>query len=156
MENVTNSKGEILNPDTFGEWKRVNSLTYLFGNELPWERDFFKDWQCNTKFWTSGIVSECNGTKLSSLVWCSSYNFYFDENIWHLNETQSNVIEICCYARCIGQRYRKILDKSLDTQNLYRFVEDQLSNSDTDLQVLYKTLTACSYQSKKWMAKTKN
>ncbi|XP_065334788.1 uncharacterized protein LOC135936037 [Cloeon dipterum] len=124
VSSLMNSNGDLLNPEYYGEWRKRDGVTYLFGNEaLSWDgawskccslgmkplsletmqklstvEGFFNNWALNIKFWTSGAFTECNGTKASSLVWCSINNFNFDTNIWHSSGTKDNSMGICVSA----------------------------------------------------------
>ncbi|CAB3388850.1 Hypothetical predicted protein [Cloeon dipterum] len=118
-------RGLLTNPESFGGWRSLGKYSYLLGNEaVLWEKiwpkccalgmkpisfesvqklesvgEFFKDRTFNTKFWTSGTFTECNGTALSpSLIWCSIPSNNFVKEMWHPNGNQTDSAATCVSA----------------------------------------------------------
>ncbi|XP_065352908.1 uncharacterized protein LOC135947864 [Cloeon dipterum] len=49
---------------------------------------------------------------------------------------------LLCYGRCMGQKYQKILDNTVNTQSVLRYLEDQIKDEKV-LQDAYKLVEQC-------------
>ncbi|XP_059473445.1 uncharacterized protein LOC132195453 isoform X2 [Neocloeon triangulifer] len=73
-----------------------------------------------------------------------TYGLYHDEEDILLTFTPTMPANhLLCYARCIGQNYKKFLDKKPNGQNILRLFEDALKN-ETELQSAYAAYEKCT------------
>ncbi|XP_059471895.1 uncharacterized protein LOC132194560 isoform X2 [Neocloeon triangulifer] len=123
QKNLTDPDNQIIDPEVYGEWKKIGNITFLFGDQpmvwlSAWQQccslgmkpisfesfqklssvgEIFKNWSNNLKFWTSGTSMGCiSGT----FVWCASDNRNFENGMWHSKQPAEKQVsgDVCISA----------------------------------------------------------